>query len=146
MGTQNVYFVPRSWQDEKHLSLFLYRAQSLLSLTSYLQNIADLSTYAQYARRTSYELRNRPRSPWSLFLSGRTSERGIQRPEVRFLMETQNFFYIPRSWQDGKHLSVFLYRNKNLPSLLFYLHAIFLFLAPFFQFDIVNIHLYWSLI
>ena len=23
-------------------------------------------------------------------------------------METQNFFYIPRSWQDGKHLSVFL--------------------------------------
>ena len=56
MGTQNVFFVPRSRQDEKHISLFLYRAQSLLSLTSY-------STYAQYARRTSYELRNRPRSP-----------------------------------------------------------------------------------
>ena len=31
MGTQNLFFVQRSFQDEKHLSPSLYRAQNLLS-------------------------------------------------------------------------------------------------------------------
>ena len=34
----------------------------------------------------------------------RTSERGIRRSEIRFLMETQKFFFFPRSRQDEKHL------------------------------------------
>ena len=58
--------------------------------------------------RVSYELRNRPRSPWSLWLSGRASERGIRRSEIRFLLGTQNFFLCPtlvtRRWK--KHLSL----------------------------------------
>ena len=58
--------------------------------------------------RVSYELRNRPCSPWSLWLSGRTSERGIRRSEIRFLLGTQNFFLCPtlvtRRWK--KHLSL----------------------------------------
>ena len=41
MGTQISFFDPSSWQDEKHFSLFLYRAQNLSSflfdlLISYL--------------------------------------------------------------------------------------------------------------
>ena len=43
----------------------------------------------------SYELRNRPPSPWSLcalWLSGRASECEIQSSEVQFLVGTQNFF------------------------------------------------------
>ena len=38
----------------------------------------------------------------SLWLSGRASERGIRRSKVRFLMRTQNFLSVPRSWQDEK--------------------------------------------
>ena len=38
----------------------------------------------------------------SLWLSGRASERGILGSEIRFLMRTQNFFLVPRSWQDEK--------------------------------------------
>ena len=41
----------------------------------------------------------------SLWLSGRASEREIRRSEVRFLMWIKNFFFVPRSWQDEKHLS-----------------------------------------
>ena len=48
----------------------------------------------------------------SLWFSGRASERGIRRSEVRFQKGTQNFFFVPRSRQDEKHLS------QNLLSLL----------------------------
>ena len=37
-------------------------------------------------------------------------------------MGTQNVFFVPRSRQDKKHPSVFLYRAQNLPPLLFYSH------------------------
>ena len=43
---------------------------------------------------------------------------------VRFLMRTQNFFFVPRSLLDEKHLSLFLYRAQNLPSLLFYIQTL----------------------
>ena len=33
----------------------------------------------------------------SLWLSGRASERGIRKSEVRFFMGTQNVFFVPRS-------------------------------------------------
>ena len=36
--------------------------------------------------------------------SGRALERGIRRSEVRFLMGTQNFFFVPRSWQYEKKI------------------------------------------
>ena len=41
-------------------------------------------------------------------LSGRASQRGIRKSEVQFLMETKEFFSVPRPWEDGqkKHLSV----------------------------------------
>ena len=44
---------------------------------------------------------------------------GIWRSKVWFLMGTPNFFCVPCSWQDKKHLSLFLYQAQNLPSLLF---------------------------
>ena len=31
----------------------------------------------------------------------------------------QSFFFVPRSWHDKKHLSLFLCRAQNLPSVLF---------------------------
>ena len=33
-------------------------------------------------------------------LEYRSAECGMRRSEVRFLMGTQNFFFVPRSWQD----------------------------------------------
>ena len=50
----------------------------------------------------------------SSWLSGKASERGIRRSEVRSLMGTQNFLFVPRTWQDEKHFSLFLYRAQNL--------------------------------
>ena len=38
---------------------------------------------------------------------------------LQFLMETQNFFFVPQ--QDEKHLSIFYKTYKNLQSFLFYL-------------------------
>ena len=35
-----------------------------------------------------------------LWLGGRASKREIRRSEVRFFIGTQNFFFVPRSWQD----------------------------------------------
>ena len=53
----------------------------------------------------------------SLWLSGRASECEIRGSEVRFIMGTQNFFFVPRSWQDRKHLSLekkrFCFRNPG---------------------------------
>ena len=37
-GLRIFFFVPCLWQDEKHLSLFLYWAQNLTSLLFYMQN------------------------------------------------------------------------------------------------------------
>ena len=58
----------------------------------------------------------------SQWLSGRASESGIHRSEVRFLMGTQNFFLCPMFMTRQKHLPLFLYWAQNLPSLLFCLH------------------------
>ena len=43
----------------------------------------------------------------------------IQRSEVRFLMGTQNFFFVPRSWRNENTSFLILHRAQNLPSLLF---------------------------
>ena len=39
----------------------------------------------------------------SLWLSVRASECGIRRSEVKFLMRTQNFFFVSCLWQDEKY-------------------------------------------
>ena len=59
----------------------------------------------------------------SLWLSDRASESGIQRSEVRFLMGTQNLFFVLCWWEDKRHISLFLYQAQNLPSLLIYLSS-----------------------
>ena len=57
----------------------------------------------------------------SLRLSGRASERKIQRSKVQFLSE---FFLCPMLMTRKKHLSLFLHRAQNLPSFLFYIQNI----------------------
>ena len=42
-----------------------------------------------------------------------------RKSEVQFLMGIQNFFFVPCSWKDEKHLSLFLYQAQNLLSHLF---------------------------
>ena len=89
---------------KKKISLFLYRAQNLPSL-SFLSTNITLSTFLILAvcwTRVIWTLLKVE----SLWLSGRASERGIWRSEVRFLMGTQNFFFVQRLWQGEKHLSL----------------------------------------
>ena len=97
----------RSAMSEKHLFLFLYRAQNLLSLSLlFLSKNITSSTWLIPAVE-------------SLRLSGRASERGIRRSEVRFLMETQIFFSLSHARDMTKNIFLFLYQAQNLPSLLF---------------------------
>ena len=49
-------------------------------------------------------------NPTSVWLSNRASERGIRRSEVRFLTGTWNLFFVPRSWQDEKYISLILHK------------------------------------
>ena len=44
----------------------------------------------------------------------------ILSPYEESSLGTQNFFFVLRSRQDKNHLSLFLYRAQNLPSLLFF--------------------------
>ena len=37
------------------------------------------------------------------------------RTRVLHTAKTQNFFFVPRLWQDEKNFSLFLYRAQNLP-------------------------------
>ena len=54
------------------------------------------------------------------------------------LMGTQNFFFVPVSWQDGKHLSLLLYRAQNLSSLLLYLQTGYVFENKLFSYNTSN--------
>ena len=76
------------------------------ALTARISNIANPSSIQDKCRIWIYMT-----SQWalltkeSLWLSGRASDCEIQRSEVWFLMGTQNFFFVPHSWQVKKHFS-----------------------------------------
>ena len=116
MRTQDFFFVPRSWQDEKKFfSIPLPSSKLTISLISiykqYTIDIADPSNILD-ACHTNFVI-NLSLTVESLWLSGRASERGIRRSEVRFLMGTQNFFSVPRSWQDEqKSFSTLLFLSR----------------------------------
>ena len=54
----------------------------------------------------------------SLWFSGRASERGIGRSEVRFLIGTQNFFSLSHARDKTKNTFLYFFTEQNLPSLL----------------------------
>ena len=53
-GTKNFFFVPRSWQDKKHHSLFLYQAQNFISFNHTLL-LFHFSTGIKHRTRRSSE-------------------------------------------------------------------------------------------
>ena len=99
-----------------NLSLFLCRAQKpyLVSYSIYKHDGIDLADpssmqnacYMNFITSLIVE---------SLWLSSRASERGIWRSEVRFLMGTQNFLFVSRSWHDEKQYTLL---NKKLSNSL----------------------------
>ena len=100
-GLRIFSFVPRLWQDEKHLSLFLYRAKNLSSLLFYLQTWRYLTLLILAAWRTRII---RSCSPKSLWLSGRASERKIRRSEFDSWWGFRIFSLFHA--RDDKHLSL----------------------------------------
>ena len=96
--------VPRVGQRE-NLSLLLYRAQNLTISLNLFTNMR-LSTPILAVCRTPVILTQTLLTVESLWLSGKASKCGIRRSEVRFLMGTQIFPFVPRSLQDEKHLSL----------------------------------------
>ena len=73
------------------------------------------------------EIENNFRPSYSVLPCSKASDCGIRWCEVRFLMGTPNVFFVPRSWQDEKHLFLFPYRAQNLPSLIFYLQIMIMY-------------------
>ena len=87
-----IFFVLRSWQDKKNISLYFFTAYHLSYF--YLQTLCYQHCWSQqYAGHVSHELCNRPGSLWSL--CGLEVEHRIRRSEVWFFMGTQNFFLCP---------------------------------------------------
>ena len=118
--------VTKCAQDEKHLPPSLYWAQNLPSFFILFTNttLSTLLILAVCRTRVMWTSQWTLLTVESLWLSDRASEHGIRGTEVRFLIGTQNFFFVSRLWQDEKHLSPVLYQAQNLVSFLFYLQGI----------------------
>lgn len=54
-GTKNFFFVPRSWQDKKHYSLFLYQAQNFKIAFNPTLLLFHFSTGTKHRTRRSSE-------------------------------------------------------------------------------------------
>ena len=96
-----LFLASRAWDKEKylsharvktkkHLPLFLYRDQYLPSLLFLSSNItlSTLLILAVCRTRVKWTSKQTSHTVESLWLSGRASERGIRRSEVRFLVRT----------------------------------------------------------
>ena len=96
-----LFLTSRAWDKEKylsharvktkkHLPLFLYRDQYLPSLLFLSSNItlSTLLILAVCRTRVKWTSKQTSHTVESLWLSGRASERGIRRSEVRFLVRT----------------------------------------------------------
>ena len=113
MGTQIFFFVPRPGQDEKHLFPFVYRAQKLTIFLILFKNIIDIAATGSMQECVSYmnlvmslaHHRVSVAQWWSV---------GAQNPKVWVLII---FCYVPRSWQDEKHLSQILFISSQLSDL-----------------------------
>ena len=100
--TQNFFFVLHKWQDEKHLSLFLYWVQNLPPLILFI----NMMLCRTIAGCMSYELCNRPHSLWSL--SGSVVEHWSAESEgLRFNSSWGlRILSLSHTWWDNKHLSL----------------------------------------
>ena len=70
-------------------------------------HLSYFSIYKHYAIKIADGSSMQDRSPWSLCGSVhvvRASERGIRRSEVRLLVGTHNFPFVPRSWRHEKNI------------------------------------------
>ena len=57
MGDSELFsFVPRSWQDKKHFSLYLYRAYTIFPIL--LQHLRHCETLSSKTQKMSIELSN----------------------------------------------------------------------------------------
>ena len=128
-GTQNSFFVPRLWQDEKNIFVYFFTELKTYHLPNFFSTNITPSTLlilAVFRTRVRWTSQLTSLTVASLWLSGRASERGIRWFEVRFLMGTQNVFLVPRSWQDQITIFISLPSSKltiSLISNIYYLRS-----------------------
>ena len=105
ISTNKFLFVPCSWQDDKHLSLFLYRAQNLPSLLFNLQTLlSTLLILMQDARNMNFVMGRLHRGVFVAQWWGIGARN--QRVWGSIPHEDSEFLLCSRSWQDQKHLSL----------------------------------------
>ena len=123
-------FVPRLWQDGKKVFLYFFTELKIHHLSYfYLQTLRYRHCWSKkYARRVSYELRNRPRSPWGLCGSV-VEHRSAESRGLRFDSSwgLRIFSFVPRSWQDEKNIFLYFFTELKTEHLsYFYLYRIIL--------------------
>ena len=102
--TKNIFLYFFTELKTSHLSYSNYKYEAIdIANPSSMQDVCHTNFVMNIAHRKVYAAQW-----WS------------SEVEVRFLVGNQNFFFVPRSWQDEKRLSLFLYRAQNLPSLILF--------------------------
>ena len=127
----DIFFVfSRAWDKEKILSLShacdkisLLSSKLIISLIIIYKHYAiDIADPSSMQDACDMNFVTDSLTVESLWLSGRASERGIRRSEVRFLMRTLYFLSVPRSWQDEKN--IILYKLLHLKLLRSHLSSL----------------------
>ena len=119
--------IPYKWYLQRLYHQASHSVNKLSNSRSFLRRRKRINKTKADPGHFDREIENKFRPSYSALPCSRASDCGIRWCEVRFLMGTPNVFFVPRSWQDEKHLFLFPYRAQNLPSLIFYLQIMIMY-------------------
>ena len=117
---------PYKWYLQRLYHQASHSVNKLLNSKSFLPRRKRINKTKADPRHFDREIEINFRPSDSVLPCTRASD-WIRWCEVRFLMGTPNVSFVPRSWQDEKHLFLFPYRAQNLPSLIFYLQIMIMY-------------------
>ena len=126
-GGQLVHLHVMIWYSQRLYQQTFHSVNKLSNSRSFLRRRKRINKTKADPGHFDREIENNFRPSYSALPCFRASDGGIRWCEVRFLMGTPNVFFVPRSWQDEKHLFLFPYRAQNLPSLIFYLQIMIMY-------------------
>ena len=111
---KNIFFYFFTKLNTYHLSYYIHKYGAIdIADPSSIQDVCHMNFVVDFIGTVESLT---VESPW---LSSRATKRGIWRSEIRFLMGTQNFSFVPRSWQDEKvSFSISLPSSKLAISLI----------------------------
>ena len=104
-GGQLVHLHVMIWYSQRLYQQTFHSVNKLSNSRSFLRRRKRINKTKADPGHFDREIENNFRPSYSALPCFRASDGGIRWCEVRFLMGTPNVFFVPRSWQDEKHLS-----------------------------------------